>query len=78
MSLNLNPKKLVERLLSRYHYENQLTTQEKINLVLDNMRFNVRMYEKHDRRKSNRSDKKSLNANQWNLISQIESIKRDK
>ena len=73
--LNIDPKKLVERQLSKYHYENRLSTPEKINIILDNMKFNIRMYEKHRKHLNNRSDKKELNYSQWNLISQIERIR---
>jgi hypothetical protein len=76
MSLRINPKKLVERQLSRYHAEQRMTPQEKIAKLLHDMEFNKRMYEKHDRHKNNRFDKKSLNFNQWTLISRIESIKK--
>ena len=78
MSLNINAKKLVERQLSKYHYEKRLSKAEKINLVVSNMEFNIRMYEKHKKHKNNRYDKKELNYNQWTLISQIESIKNKK
>ncbi len=71
-------KKLVERQLSKYHYEKRLSKQQKINLVIYNMNFNIIMYEKHKKPKNNRYDKKELNYNQWTLISQIESIKNKK
>ena len=72
--LRIDPKKLVEKQLSKYHYENRLSPQEKIKLILGNMKFNIRMYEKHKKHLNNRSDKKELNYSQWNLISQIEHI----
>ena len=62
--------------LSRYHAEKRMTKQDKINKFLHDMEFNIWMYEKHRKRKNNRYDKKELNYNQWNLIKNIEDVKK--
>ncbi len=74
--MNINAKKLVELQLSRYRYEKSLTNQQKIDSLLDQMRFNAEMYKKHRKAKGNRFDKKMLISNQWTLIDRIEHIKR--
>ncbi len=74
--MNINAKVLVERQLSRYHYEKSLTKQHKIDSLLDQMKFNIEMYEKHRKHKGKRIDKKMLNSNQWTLIERIEHIKK--
>jgi hypothetical protein len=73
--MNINAKKLVELQLSRYRYEKSLTNQQKIDSLLDEMKFNVEMYEKHRKAKGNRFDRKMLISNQWTLIDRIEHIK---
>ncbi len=74
--MNINAKKLVELQLARHRYQNSLTNQQKIDSLLDQMKFNVEMYEKHQKRKGNRFDKKMLISNQWTLIERIEYIKK--
>ncbi len=59
------------------YYEKRLSKAEKIKVVMSNMEFNIRMYEKYKKHKNNRYDKKELNYNQWILISQIEYIKKN-
>ena len=74
--LKINAKELVLKQIERQKRYNSLTIQEKIIEVLECMEFNIKMYNKHKKHKNNRYDKKSLNYNQWNLISRIESLKK--
>ncbi len=73
--IRINAKKLVERQLSKYHYEKRMTKTEKINKLIKDMEFNVWMYNKHHKHLNKRFDKKCLNRNQWYLIENIENIK---
>ena len=74
--LKINVKEMVLRQIERSKRYSQLTKQQKIDLELDSMRFNLEMYNKYKERKNyTRYDKRALNHNQWYLIMNIESIK---
>jgi len=73
--LKFNAKEMVLRQIERSKRYSQLTKKQKIALELDSMKFNIKMYNKYKKAKSNRYDKKCLNRNQWYLIMNIESIK---
>jgi len=74
--LKINVKELVLRQLARSTAYSQLNKAQKIDLELDSMKFNLKMYNKYKIRKNyDRYDKKALNRNQWTLIEHIEHIK---
>ena len=75
--IKINAKELVLKEIARHNFYKSLTKQEKINEVLESMKFNLKMYNKYKEKKNyTRYDKKSLNRNQWYLIENIEYIKR--
>ena len=75
--IRINAKELVLKEIARSKRYSQLTKQEKIDEVLDSMKFNLKMYNKYkDKKNYTRYDKKALNRNQWYLIENIEYIKK--
>jgi hypothetical protein len=74
--IKINAKELVLKQLERQKHYNKLTKEEKISEIIESMKFNLKMYNKHKKANNNRYDKKCLNFNQWTCIMNIESIKK--
>jgi hypothetical protein len=74
--MKINPKELVERIISRQIYQNSLSSEQKIEQYKESIRFEIEMYNKHRKHLNNRFDLKCMRFNIATIISNIESIKK--